>query len=135
MNKDDKFHTVVMKKDVTVDQVCGLICTGMEGGIGYWCAIDGYIDPPDPPEKSIWFGDSAPYRHNEWPLIEGAAVLLEITDEEKTVKFDKPAVLRGLELMPRVAPRHWQDFCEDNTDANTGDVFIQLCVLGEIVYG
>lgn len=129
------FHTVTMKKDVTVEQVADLICCGMEGGIGYWCAISGYVDPSPRPEKSLMMKGEKPFKHNEWPLYEGGAVLLEIEDEEKTVKLDKAALKSGLELMPKVAPRHWQDFIDDNTDAETGDVFIQLCVLGEVVYG
>ena len=140
MKETDTFHTVVMKKELTVKDVAGLICTGMEGGIGYWCAISGYIDPSPVPEHTImgFDGETPPFRHNEWALYDGGAVLLDIEDdgeEPKTVRLDKAALKRGLELMPKVAPRHWQDFINENDDATTGDVFIQLCVLGEVVYG
>jgi len=32
-------------------------------------------------------------------------------------------------------PRHFHNFLEENDDAETGDVFIQCCLFGEIVYG
>jgi len=32
-------------------------------------------------------------------------------------------------------PRHFANFAQEAEDAETGDVFIQCCVLGEIVYG
>jgi hypothetical protein len=32
-------------------------------------------------------------------------------------------------------PSHWADIMQDETDAETSDVFLQLCVLGDIVYG
>lgn len=32
-------------------------------------------------------------------------------------------------------PTHWADAYTDNMDANTADVWFQLCCLGEIVYG
>lgn len=138
MKEKDVFHTVTMRKELTVGDVAGLICTGMEGGIGYWSQISGYIDPNPRPEKSVMMEGEPPFRHNEWPLYDGGAVLLDIIEdyeEPRTVKLDKEAVKRGLELMPKVAPRHWHDFINQNDDAITGDVFIQLCVLGEVVYG
>jgi hypothetical protein len=138
MNEKDTFHTVTMKKDISLQRVMDLICTGMEGGIGYWSQISGYIDPVPVPEKSLMMEGEKPFRHNEWPVYDGGAVLLEVIEdyeEPRTVKLDKDALKRGLELMPKVAPRHWQDFVNENDDAETGDVFIQLCVLGEVVYG
>lgn len=32
-------------------------------------------------------------------------------------------------------PRHFGNFISENEDAETGDVFIQLALLGDIVYG
>jgi hypothetical protein len=32
-------------------------------------------------------------------------------------------------------PRHYADLVEENDDAITGDVFLQLAVFGELIYG
>ena len=32
-------------------------------------------------------------------------------------------------------PRHLADFMSESDDASTGDVFLQLCIFGSVVYG
>jgi hypothetical protein len=32
-------------------------------------------------------------------------------------------------------PRHIADILSENDDATTGDVFLQLCLFGDVVYG
>jgi hypothetical protein len=40
-----------------------------------------------------------------------------------------------LALMAEKEPRHFGDFMGENDDATTSDVFLQLCLFGEVVYG
>lgn len=67
------------------------------------------------------------------------------------VRFDKPdegegectglmiigqgELRRGLELMAEKAPRHFADLLSENDDAETHDVFMQMVILGDIIYG
>ena len=44
-------------------------------------------------------------------------------------------VKKGLELMRDLYPRHWADLVEENDDLITGDVWLQLTVFGELIYG
>lgn len=44
-------------------------------------------------------------------------------------------VRKGLELMRDDYPRHYADLVEENDDAITGDVWLQLAVFGDIIYG
>ena len=44
-------------------------------------------------------------------------------------------VQKGLELMRDQYPRHYADLVEENDDAITGDVWLQLAVFGELIYG
>jgi len=113
--------------------IAGLLCAAFEGGVGYWCTITGYTEPEVP--RSVW-GEDRIYRHVDYPLT-GGAVLCEVTDEDEPERLvlDREAVERGLRLMAEKAPRHWGDFLAENYDADTGDVFVQLALLGEIVYG
>ena len=40
------------------------------------------------------------------------------------------------DMKGKVVPaRHFKDLATDNEDAETADVFLQLAVMGEIVYG
>lgn len=44
-------------------------------------------------------------------------------------------VKKGLELMRDLYPRHWADLVEEDDDLTTGDVWLQLTVFGELIYG
>lgn len=44
-------------------------------------------------------------------------------------------VEKGLKLMRDQYPRDWADLVEEEDDLNTGDIFLQLAVFGEVIYG
>lgn len=60
------------------------------------------------------------------------------TDEEKAAarhEITLDDVKRGLDLMKEKYPRHWADLVEEDDDLITGDVWLQLTVFGELIYG
>ena len=60
------------------------------------------------------------------------------TDEERAAarhEITLADVKRGLDLMKEKYPRHWADLVEENDDLITGDVWLQLTVFGELIYG
>lgn len=60
------------------------------------------------------------------------------TEEEKAEarhEITIADVKRGLDLMKEKYPRHWADLVEENDDLITGDVWLQLTVFGELIYG
>lgn len=103
-----------------------LIC-GFEGGVGYWCQITGFLP------KGI--SDKVHYPHADVPFIPGGIILLKDLEDDKDLRLDRKALERGLCIMAVKYPSHFASFVQENEDAETGDVFIQCCVLGEIVYG
>lgn len=91
-------------------------------------------------------------REDKWAegLLHGKGVMVydcydENIDEDADdfTQFPKSAkhhitlddVRKGLELMRDLYPQHWADLMEENDDAITGDVWLQLAVFGELVYG
>jgi len=68
-------------------------------------------------------------------ISSGAAILLQEIDGENVLRLDRAALEPGLQIMAEKYPRHFANFAQEAEDAETGDVFIQCCVLGEIVYG
>lgn len=40
----------------------------------------------------------------------------------------------ALTLMREKFPRHWADVCEENDDANTADLFVQLALFGDEIF-
>lgn len=138
MSKESMSVNVTMEMSFTNDRIKDLICSGMEGGIAYWARISEYVDPPEAPDLNKLFTRSGSklYKHNQYPLIPDAAVILEDAETgEGPWRFDLDAVKKGLQVMSQKYPKHFADFMEENEDADTGDAFIQCCLFGETVYG
>lgn len=90
-------------------------------------------------------------REDKWAeaLLKGKGVMVyDCYDEdaeecEDLSEFPKSAkhhitiddVRKGLELMRDQYPRHWADLVEENDDLITGDVWLQLTVFQEVIYG
>lgn len=123
-----------------------LLCCGIEGGIGYWAEIIEYDLPSNLMESDFYEGGKMTDPDNYWhpseiiPFAKGCSVVLQQTEpddgEEADVwRLNRSALVKGLAVMMNKYPKHAADFLAENEDANTGDVFIQCCLLGEIVYG
>jgi hypothetical protein len=50
-----------------------------------------------------------------------------------TMPLNRDKIAAGLNRLAQTA--HWQDFLSGNEDGTTGDVFLQLCLLGEVAFG
>jgi hypothetical protein len=140
--EDEKMPNVTI--DISRSRIASLLCCALEGGIGYWAQIKKYIEPPKDADlfaglDDSWQGDV--FRHIHYPMCEagGGLVFQDATGEGfpngKTVTLDYATILKGLEVMSKKEPKHFGDFLEENEDATTGDVFVQCCVFGEVVFG
>lgn len=107
-----------------------LLCNGFEGDMThYWAELVSH----NKKEAGVNY-------FHEVPVMENGLVVLkdveDYDDEEKTRwKLDRNAVDRGIEVMIDKYWWHTADALSENDDSITGDVFIQCCVFGEIVYG
>lgn len=148
--------TVQVPMTITLARVSDLLCSAFEGGSNYWYEIkeqkeperfDFYSMPDDIPDGQR--GERRPrvFPHLDYPLNPGGSLLIAAGDEgdpnsyrdEKTGatawRLDLEAVGRGLALLATAQPSHFADFLAENDDATTGDVFLQLCLFGEVVFG
>ena len=110
-----------------------LIITAIEGGSNYWYFLDNeacdiinqYKD------KGMAFSE---------------AILPAINDENKIPIHDcetgdllgylsKESIEKGEESMYKEFSDHFSNSLNENWDAETADVWFQLCVMGELVYG
>jgi len=118
---------------LTDEHVSDILCAGLEGGIGYWATIVRYEGNTEGVE----------YKHLEMPFREGGAVIFEDAEgeEEGEWRLDRQSIQRGLELLSsltlsgKLPARHLANVVSNDGDSETGDVLIQLAVLGEVVYG
>lgn len=129
---------VMAKHELTWQNVSDLLCSAFEGGSNYWYMIEEFHIPPElrgVPKERV-------FRHLDYPTRAGGSIVVSnarLVDEEgdtldKRVT-DRPRLVEALQLMAEKHPRHFSDFIREGGDADTGDVFLQLAVLGEVRYG
>jgi len=122
------------KHEVTLEQISNLLCSAFEGGSNYWYIIEKFIEPK---ELSFRTDKDQVFRHLDYPLNEGGALIIgDMEDEDSEPKrLDLKAIQKGLQVMAKKYPKHMADFLNDNDDADTGDVFLQCCIFGDAIYG
>jgi hypothetical protein len=127
--------TVTITQQIPRQRIADLLIGAFEGGSGYWCRIVGYAAPVRIAVGEI---NGTVYRHCDYPLT-GGAVIVQVTgdDDEEGDRhtLDGAACIRGLSVMAERYPRHWGNFVNENDDAETADVYLQCCLLGEVIYG
>lgn len=143
---------VVTKVSLPEQRIRDLLTAGMEGGINYWCLIWDYKFSPnhklaDFQEKGrMQIPDNYHHPAQLIPFVPECAVIMvdanEVPFHAKKLpkhvvpwRLDREALLRGLQTMSEKFLTHWTRFINETEDAETGDVFIQLCLFGDIIYG
>lgn len=130
-----------MRTPLTRAQMANLLTSAFEGGSNYWYQIDGYKEPAklgflsDAEFAKVMNREPQVFKHADYPLNPGGAVIVRDADEGKTFTLDLEACRRGAQVMRRSYPRHYAAVIAENDDAETGDVFLQCCLFGEVIYG
>lgn len=123
---------------VTRQRVAELLCSALEGGSNYW------IEDVTPRKPSSWEFYSYPEDHrvyqHDYPFNPGGALSItvdtEIESEPAQVHvLDENAIQKGLTLFLETSPHRFAQLITEHADADDADVFLQLCLFGEILYG
>lgn len=105
--------------EITDEQIAYLLCSAREGGSNYWAR----------------FGH-APYNTAAGSILPlKLPVKIDDIEEGKSYRLDRGNVHKGCKLFVTKGARHYADMVNDHADASTGDVFLQLCIFGELIYG
>lgn len=135
-----------------------LLCSAFEGGSNAWYRIDGYTYPEGKTrktmeaekrkvnEKSKFESDKEFYPHIDTVFMGGGIKVRDMESANKgLVTLTYGMCQNALKLMAECAtmladkrhthPRHWENVMSENTDAETGDVFLQLALWSEVIYG
>lgn len=126
-------------------RIRSILVGAFEGGSNYWMFFHkdrfdfGKYKKEDFQEGGQFYLPRYRFPGYSLPFVEGCAVLVCENDDEgnilETHRLDRQALQRGLDLMAEVRPSQLAEFLGENDDANTSDVFLQLCLLGEVRYG
>ncbi len=126
-----------VEKKIDLSRVEDLLICAFEGGSNYWYMIKRKVQPTEITHKSKVF-NGEPYYLTPALNPGGALVIVDREENIETAKeftLDLNSIKTGLEKMALEQPRHMENFLKENEDAETGDVFLQFCLFGEIVYG
>ena len=134
-----------IKTDIPKQRVQDLLVGALEGGSNYWYTIDRYILPTGVYIKDFReggkFTDPFNYYHFSQivPFTEGCSVVFLAEDhpapEGKEWVLNIESMQHGLDLMAEKYPGVFSDFINENDDAETSDIFLQLCLFGELIFG
>ncbi len=117
-----------------------LLTSAIEGGSNYWYYLP---DLSMLPEK----GYTPKFSETEFPnclvskiweaIRSGETIpIYDIeNEEEKLGEINIESINKGVKLMMQDHAEHYADAKSDSDDATTGDVFFQLCSMGELIYG
>lgn len=140
------FAEVQIVVSISERQVRDLMCSAWEGGSNYWC---GYKTTEGlTPEKIDAYrmqltregeNDLTIYKWMH-PFLDGVTLVMtdacgEGADLEQPWELNREKLLIGLQTMATKYPQHFNSLVGENDDAETGDVFLQCCLFGEIVFG
>jgi len=130
---------------VTDKQVLHLLTDAIDTGhSSYWFTISGYNFPEGVTREDFREGGrlSAPasaggnYFHpDELIPFVGEIVVTDSESGESLGVLNRETMAKGLRLMAENYPAHWANFWGGRGDAETGDVWLQLAVMGKLIYG
>jgi hypothetical protein len=129
---------ISVKVPITKQLISDLLCSAFEGGSNYWYCIDEFIAPT---EMSWQTDPEQVFQHLDYPLNDGGALIISDKEDDepvkgkKTYRLDLESITKGLQVMAEKCPRHFADMVSEDFDATTGDVFLQCCLFGEVIYG
>jgi len=130
--------TITYNTEVDEQRIKDLLCNAFEGGSNYWYVIKTFNYPEGQTKQSL----GLEFPHLDLPFVAGGSITVADMGDFGAAKgempdkvIDRDALIKGLQLMAEKYPRHFADFIEENDDADTGDVFLQLCCFGDIIFG
>lgn len=150
---------IEMPNEFAIDRIIDLLVGGFEGGVNYWARKARKVLPDGFDMEAWrhkngftdkWSSSTGGYQVSDFylaPFVGGSIVFQEYDDGGRTVNVHHltlDSIKQGLRIMATGGPdgktwgvksQHFADWLNENDDATTADVFIQCCVLGDIVYG
>lgn len=144
--KADEVLSITVPVQVPLKRIASELCTAVEQGISYWAMkeskpnyVPGVVERKDFKKGGKYHGIDE-YMSGDYyvPVLGGSYTIVE--DDEDNPKgiehtLDKEKIIKGIGVMASKYPHHFKDFMDENSDATTADVFVQLCIFGEIKYG
>jgi len=124
-----------------------LLVTALEGGSNYWYMLEDKVLPPGVTLEDVRSGGRLnPDKKDYWnsayiiPFLVGVALIIgEIEPDAfpkgKKFRLDLTSMRKGFRLMRQKYPKMFYEVLNESYDANHADVWLQLCLFGEVIFG
>lgn len=115
--------------EISDELVSNLLCCAFEGGSNYWYMIERY--------EPFGINKQFEFPHITVPLTEEGTIVITDKNEEdgEHFKLNRLSLARGLQVMVTEYSKHFQDILDETEDAATGDIFLQCCLFGKVIFG
>lgn len=136
----------VQSKEIDDKLIRNLLCCAFEGGANYWCIIEKIKCPPGMTLKDFNEGGKGQLPDEYWhwaqliPLAEGGSLVVgDKSDQGNKTRYkgtlNRETIEKGFQVMAEKYPKHFGNFMAEEEDGDTGDVFLQCCLFGELIFG
>jgi hypothetical protein len=128
------------------EDIVNLFVTSLEGGSNYWYLIKHL--PNDVVYKINVLGTPTSEAIGQHILKGGYIQFYDVEGEDDEDDYqaqhsdkdllgtvDLNAILEAITLVKRDYPEVWNNILDEQYDANDADIFLQLCVMGDVVFG
>lgn len=154
----NRYREQALNRSLDKQDIIDLFVTALEGGSNYWY----YMDLPDNIKSygqsiseavgefilqggKIYFYDNELRsevirdRNRGEYTIEGDVIDQKRFDEDMDETYlghvDMNHILEAITIIKKEYPNIWENILLEQEDAGDADVFLQLCVMGEVVFG
>ncbi|KGM36178.1 hypothetical protein [Inquilinus limosus] len=122
--------------DIPISRIADLVCNCFEGSYSPWIGSANLAPGEHAIPGLVFWAQPLLYEQPRFGIV---VTYDGPDDDEGSFASQKTITLedlrKGLELMAKEEPYQFGNFLSDNDDAITADTFMQLVVLGEVVYG
>ena len=126
----NKIIEVPMRVPMEEERLQDLLCCAFEGGSNSWYIINSFNYAEGHNKDSL----GIEFEHIELPFHEGCSVTVGNSENTEAKVLDLEAIKSGVQAMAEHYPNHFADWAGENEDSVTGDVFLQCCLYGELVF-
>lgn len=128
------------------EDIINLFVDALEGGSNYWYHIRHL--PNEVSYKAKEMGQSVSEAIGEYILKGGYVQFYDAEEEYDEDDYtethsdngllgtvDMDSILEAITIIKRDYPDVWENILDEQYDANDADIFLQLCVMGDVVFG
>ena len=130
-----KDMTFTQETTVTFDEFENLLVSALEGGSNYWYFLP-YVEDVRKWAEKNYAGHplSTTIAKYVWEADGEVRVANEEEEGEEWI-LNRDAIGKGFRLMNEQYSHHWNDLKQGQDDADTADVWFQLALMGEVIFG